>query len=158
MTHPSYLGWQVDWPIFVKTPFTADGKNWKRQEHFNWLERNLNEDKVATLYNIGYLYHNPDLQVQNKVGDRLVELDQKQLTTLVGLLNAKVKIKTSTKVEFDNKKCKSSSITDKQRGLIRRFLMSNPWIAEDFQLFRDSVLKGTSSPITDTKEETTEVK
>jgi hypothetical protein len=27
--HPSYLGFQIDWPVFVKIPFTADGKNTK---------------------------------------------------------------------------------------------------------------------------------
>ena len=138
--HPTYLGWQVDWPVFVKLPLLADNKNWKRGDHFNWLERGLAQDKIATLYASGYLYHNTELEVQNKVGDRLSELAGKQLETLVNLLNTEVKARTSSTAEFETKKCKKSKIDDKQRGLIRRFLNSNRWITEDFYEIRDKVL------------------
>ena len=53
--HPRYLGWQVDWPIFVKVPFTADGKYWKKSEHFNWAERELEMKDVASLYAQGFI-------------------------------------------------------------------------------------------------------
>lgn len=138
--HPRYLGLQIDWPLFIKIPFTADNKNWKKGEHFNWLERNIEEDAVATLYASGYLHHNKDLEVQNKVGDRLSEMDSRQLDTLVNLLNAEVKSRTSSTSEFENKKCKKSRIADKQRGLIRRFLNANRWINEDFYTIRDKIL------------------
>ena len=138
--HPSYLGFQVDWPLFIKMPVEANGKKWKRGEHFNWLEQSIDQDKVAILYATGYLYHNKELEVQNKVGDRLSELSGKQLDTLVTLLNAIVKDRTSSANEFNIKKCKKSKIDDKQRGLIRRFLNNSAWISEDFYRIRDDIL------------------
>jgi len=138
--HPTHLGWQVDWPVFVKLPLLADSKNWKRGEHFNWLERGMQQDKIATLYASGYLYHNTELEVQSKVGDRLSELAGKELETLVNLLNAEVKSRTSSTAEFETKKCKKSKIDDKQRGLVRRFLNSNRWVTEDFYEIRDKIL------------------
>ena len=138
--HPTYLGWQVDWPVFVKLPLLADNKNWKRGDHFNWLERGIDQDKVAILYATGYLYHNTELEVQNKVGDRLSELAGKELETLVNLLNAEVKSRTSSNAEFEAKKCKKSKIDDKQRGLIRRFLNANHWVTEDFYAIRDKII------------------
>ena len=124
----------------IKTPISANGRNWKRGDHFNWAERGLDQDKVASLYVSGYLYHNTELEVQNKVGDRLSELAGKELETLVNLLNVEVRNRTSSKSEFEAKKCKKSKIDDKQRGLIRRFLNSNRWISEDFYEIRDKVL------------------
>ena len=138
--HPTYLGWQVDWPVFVKLPLMADNKNWGRGDHFNWLERGLEQDRVATLYATGFLHHNKDFEIQAKVGDRLSEMAGKQLETLVNLLNAEVKARTSSTSEFENKKCKKSKIDDKQRGLIRRFLNNNSWIAEDFYAIREKIL------------------
>ena len=138
--HPTYLGWQVDWPVFIKMPLMADSKNWKRGDHFNWAERNLEKDKIATLYAAGYLYHNTELEVQTKVGDRLSELAGKELESLVNLLNVEVKSRTSSSSEFEAKKCKKSRVDDKQRGLIRRFLNANRWITEDFYTIRDKVL------------------
>jgi len=138
--HPTYLGWQVDWPVFIKLPVSANGKNWKRGEHFNWLEQSIDQDKVASLYASGYLYHNKELEVQNKVGDRLSEFSSKQLDTLVNLLNVIVKDRTSSTSEYNIKKCRKSKIDDKQRGLVRRFLNNSAWITEDFYRIRDEVL------------------
>lgn len=138
--HPHYLGWQVDWPVFVKMSLSADGKQWKRGEHFNWLERSMDADKVALLYASGYLHHNKELEVQAKVGDRLSEMNGNQLKTLVNLINTEVKKRTSSTNEFENKRCKQSTIDDKQRGLIRRFLVGNKWIQEDFYTMRDTIL------------------
>ena len=138
--HPDYLGWQVDWPVFIKMPVSANGKEWKRGEHFNWLEQGIPQDKVAILYASGFIYHNSELEVQAKVGDRLSELSGSQLDTLVNLLNTEVKSRTSSTTEFNTKKCKKSKIDDKQRGLIRRFLNNNRWITEDFYTMRDKVL------------------
>jgi hypothetical protein len=119
---------------------SADNKEWKRDEHFNWLERGIEADKVARLYASGYLHHNRDLEVQTKVGDRLSEMNGNQLKTLVTLINAEVKKRTSSTTEFENKRCKQSTLDDKQRGLIRRFLVSNKWITEDFYAMRDTIL------------------
>lgn len=138
--HPTYLGLQVDWPLFVKMPLNADGKLWKVGDHFNWLERGIDADKVASLYVTNYVHHNEALTVQNKVGDRLSELAGKQLETLVNLMNAEVKKRTSSNAEFEAKKCKKSKIDDKQRGLIRRFLNSSHWITEDFYTIRDGII------------------
>jgi hypothetical protein len=138
--HPTYLGWQVDWPVFIKRPLMADSKTWKQGDYFNWFERELDPDTVATLYVSGYIHHNKELEVQTKVGDRLSELAGKQLDTLVNLLNAEVKKRTSSTSEFETKKCKKSKLDDKQRGLIRRFLNSNSWVIEDFYNIRDKIL------------------
>jgi len=138
--HPTYLGWQVDWPVFVKLPFSADNKNWGRGDHFNWLERGLEQDRVVTLYATVFIPQNQDLEIQAKFGDHISEMAGKQLETLVNLLNAEVKDRTSSTSEFENKKCKKSKIDDKQRGLIRRFLNNNSWIAEDFYAIREKIL------------------
>jgi len=138
--HPRYLGWQVDWPVFVKMPFSADGREWKRQEHFNWAERGIDQKQVATIYATGHIYHNYELEKQNKVGDRLGELNSEQLKRLVVQLNDIVKRRTTTTKEFQDKRCKQSKLEDKQRGLVRRFLNRNQWILEDFEGIRDYLL------------------
>jgi len=138
--HPRYLGWQVDWPVFVKMPFIADGREWKRLEHFNWAERGIDQKQVATLYATGHIYHNYELEKQTKVGDRLGELNAEQLKRLVVQLNDIVKKRTTTQKEFQDKRCKQSKLEDKQRGLIRRFLNRNQWIVEDFYEIRDYIL------------------
>ena len=138
--HPTYLGWQVEWPVFIKRPLMADSKTWKQGDYFNWFERDIDPDTVATLYVSGYIHHNKELEVQTKVGDRLSELAGKQLDTLVNLLNAEVKKRTSSTSEFETKKCKKSKLDDKQRGLIRRFLNSSSWVIEDFYNIRDKIL------------------
>ena len=45
--HPTYLGWQVEWPVFIKRPLMADSKTWKQGDYFNWFERGIDADKVA---------------------------------------------------------------------------------------------------------------
>lgn len=140
MTHPTYLGWQMDWPVFVKMPFTADGKDWQKGEHFNWLNRNIRPEAVAQLYSTNFIYHNKELEVETKVGDRLGEMDTAQLGKLVALLNAEVKAKTNSTSEFNAKRCKQSKIDDKQRGLIRSFIRNNRWIEDFFYETRDNIL------------------
>jgi len=92
------------------------------------------------MYASGYLYHNTELEKENKVGDRLSEMTTDQLYSLVGLLNGEVKKRTATAEELKEKRCRQSKIDDKQRGLIRSFLRKNPWITEDFYKFRDNIL------------------
>jgi len=138
--HPRYLGFQCDWPVFVKIPFSADGKNWKKREHFNWAERDLERKDVASLYAQGLIYHNTELAKENKVGDRLSEMNTEELKSLVTQINAIVKDRTTSSQEYNNKRCKQSKIEDKQRGLIRRFLNRNPWVIEDFYRIRDHII------------------
>ena len=35
--HPTWLGFQVDWPVFVKNSFQAANTSWTRGQHFNFL-------------------------------------------------------------------------------------------------------------------------
>lgn len=140
MTHPFYLGWQIDWPLFVKTPFTADGKNWEQFEHFNWLNRGLDPIAISHLYASGFVYHNQALEVETKVGDRLGEMNMGQLDTLVTLLNAEVKSRTNSTAEYTSKKVKQSKIEEKQRAFVRGFLRHNRWIEDKFYEIRDSIL------------------
>lgn len=139
--HPRYLGWQVDWPVFVKVPFTSNGRNWTKGNEFKWAENSIAQDVVAKLYSIGYIHHNVALEVQNKAGDRLHEMDKDQLKTLVLLLNAELKSRTVSTKDYNEKRCRQSSIDDKQRGLIRRFLYSNKWVSEVYYDIRDKILK-----------------
>lgn len=139
--HPPHLGWQVDWPVFVKRPFSAFGKPWRIGEEFNWqLQVGAQEDKVAQLYKSGYIYHNRDLEVTTKVGDRLSELNSQKLLSLVKLVNKEVQGRTSNDKEYNNKKIKQSKIDEKQRALIRGWLNRNNWMLEDYYRIRDSIL------------------
>lgn len=139
--HPPHLGWQVDWPVFVKRPFSAFGKPWRTGEEFNWqLQVGAQEDKIAQLYKSGYIQHNRDLEVTTKVGDRLSELNSEQLLSLVKLVNKEVQSRTSTTKEYNDKKIKQSRVDDKQRGLIRAWLNRNNWMLEDYYRIRDSIL------------------
>ena len=110
---------QYDRPVFVKVPFHGSGRKWDRQEHFPWKELSVDQDVVQVLYNNEYLYHNETLEVKAKVGDGLEALDVEALESVVNSINEKVKAKTTSKAEFDRKKCKKSKIVEKQRGLIR---------------------------------------
>ena len=137
MTHPIYLSWQIDWPLFVKLPFG----DFKKGDHFNWLQLNVDPSRVAQLYATGFVYHNKELEKETKVGDRLEELEGTDLEKLVMLLNAEVKSRTNSTNEYMAKKCKQSKIDAKQRGLLRSFLRNNRWIEEKFFEIRDELLK-----------------
>lgn len=136
MTHPIYLSWQIDWPLFVKLPFG----DFKKGDHFNWLQLNVDPSRVAQLYASGFVYHNKELEKETKVGDRLDELEGADLEKLVMLLNVEVKARTNSTNEYNAKKCKQSKIDAKQRGLLRSFLRNNRWVEEKFFEIRDKIL------------------
>ena len=136
MTHPNYLGWQIDWPVFVKIPFSG----YEQGEHFDWLAKNVDPARVAQLYATGHIYHNKDFEKQTKVGDRLEEMDTTQLESLVRFLNLEVKARTNSTSEYTAKKCKQSKIEAKQRALLRSFLRNNRWIEDKFFEIRDGIL------------------
>lgn len=146
--------WQKTLPVFVKYPFSANGKDWERGERFNWAERSLEEYKVERLFYAGFIYHNPDLEVEQKTGDRLNELNRKQLDSLVRLTNKDVEKKTNSAVEFKKKKIRFSKIDDKQRTHIRMWMHRFPEFEEDFLKHREYVLDKRSQPVEATEEET----
>ena len=113
------MPFQFDRPVFVRIPFDGHKRTFKVGDEFKWKELGVNELRVEILYNKGWLHHNSDMEVKTKVGDGLEELTVEGLHDIVNSINDKVKAKTNSKLEFDNKKCKKSKIADKQRGLIR---------------------------------------
>lgn len=138
--HPKNLGFQVDWPVFVKKPFNAFGKSWKKGDHFPWLEMSGDLQPVLSLYTQGFLHHNRFLQQDRKVGDRIIELGPKKLETLVRLLNAKLKEEAPTVDSFNKRRCKVSRVAQKQQALLRRFLNNESWLEEYFIETRDRLL------------------
>jgi len=127
---PDYatLPFQVDWDHFVVVPFTASGKRWERGEHFDWKRRSIPWTLVAQKFNRGELNQKPPKEgaIQTTVGDGLDELTVDELHLVVKAINSKVKLHTKTAKEYGLKKCKSSTILEKQRGHIRRW-RNSPW-------------------------------
>lgn len=126
MSRPNPLIFNPSRPVFVKyNGLQAGGKIWKAGDRFNWEFYGTPHDVIQTLFYQDFLHHNPELEeeVAKKVtiGDGLEEYDIDQLHILVANINAKVKEKTKHTQEFLEKKCKTSTIKDKQIGLIRRW-------------------------------------
>ena len=113
------MPFQFDRPTFVKVPFTACGRQWEKNAEFKWKEMSVDTQKAMTLYAIGYIHHNDELEVSAKVGDGLEALDTESLSSLVDEINKKVRLHSKNELEFNRRKCKKSKIADKQRGLIR---------------------------------------
>lgn len=146
--HPSYLGFQIDWPVFVKIPFKTGKKQWQRTEHFNWAELGYEAKDVAALYNNNYIYHNEELEKTQEVGYRLAEFSKPELRTIVEQMNLVVKDRTDSKEQFQKIRCRQSASMEKQRGLIRRFLHNNPSFEEDYYKIIDYVIGKRPKPIT----------
>lgn len=127
---PDYanLPFQIDWDHFVVVPFTASGKRWERGDHFDWKRRSIPWTTVAQKFSRGELTQKrpTEVAVKQTVGDGLDELTVDELHVIVKNINEKVKANTKTAKEFGLKKCKHSSITEKQRGHIRRW-RNSPW-------------------------------
>ena len=119
MIRQENMPFQLDRPVFVKHPFQSWGRVLQKGDEFKWKEIGVTEEKALILYKQGFIYHNPEFEVELKVGDGLEQLDIAGLHGLVDSINAKVKSKTPSEAEFQKKKCKKSKIVDKQRGLIR---------------------------------------
>ncbi len=113
------MPFQLDRPVFVKVPFRARAKDWKKGSEFKWKELGLPEANVTTLYNQDFLYHNSDLEGALQVGDGLEVLDVAGLHSLVDDYNKRIKAVVPHQTAFEQKKMKKSQIADKQRGLIR---------------------------------------
>lgn len=142
MMHPSYLGWQMDWPLYVKAPMlNIQGRVYKKGDYFPWAEVNADPERIATMYKNGMLYHNQDKAVEDGLGDRLGEMSGNRLKALVTLLNSELKKKhCATEDEFKRKRCRVSTIADTQRRFIRQFLAKNPYMNDFFHSVRDQFI------------------
>ena len=117
--HKQKMPFQIDRPVFVRIEFTSAGKVWLPHEEYKWKELFINQDAVLDLYALGYIHHNSNLEIKANAGDGLEALNISSLHDLVNSINNKVQEQTTSKADFDRKKCKKSKILDKQRGLIR---------------------------------------
>lgn len=138
-----YKDLQVAIPVFLKgrEEIICQGKTWKQGQHFPWMEMGLDYDTARTWFQMGIIYHNPELEKQVQVGDRLVDFSGVELEKLVDAINVIVKDRANSTTEFNKKRCKKSRIDEKQRGLIRSFLRNNSWIEEEYFALRDRLLE-----------------
>ena len=137
------LEFQRDWPVFVRSRYntlTIRGVEYKYNDFFPWKELSVPEESVLMWFKADILYHNSELEKQNKVGDRLSEFDKADLEKIVARLNVLVKQRTNSTNEYNAKKVKQSAIDEKQRGLLRSWLRNNRWAEEEFYTIRDEML------------------
>lgn len=135
---------QDNLPVFVRSryrPIVWSGRKFKFQSHFPWQEMGVPRSTVEILFNSDQLYHDESLEVENKVGDRLAELNQAQLNRLVILLNGEIKSKTTSKEQYNRSRVRISKIEDKQRGLLRTWIRATPSWNDIYQGYLDLVLK-----------------
>ena len=144
------LGFQENKPVFIKLPFSSFGKQWKAGEEFNWQFypcRAEDYDRlrvtIKQLYELGKIHHDSSREVEQKVGDRLGELSNEKIHTLILRVNTLVKERTTTDKEYRDKRLKQSKIIDKQRGIIRAWLNRNNWALEEYLKIRDDLLDST---------------
>ena len=118
-----YVPLQFDRPLFVKLPFTSHAKKYDRGDEYPWDILGVDKDKVLTLYNKGYIHHNEAFEKDRKgtIGDGLNEATIDQLHILVDQINEKVEEKATSTTEYKKKKCRKSTLKDKQVGHIRRW-------------------------------------
>lgn len=134
---------QQNLPVFVRSfhkPFIYRGNEYNFGQEVPWMTLGMTAQQVQLQFNVGTLYHNSELEKQNKVGDRLEELAGVKLDKLYNLLNAEVKKRTVSTTEYNKKKVKHSKIEQKQRALIRTWLRGNAWAEDHFYELRDQIL------------------
>jgi hypothetical protein len=124
----SLLPFQLNWVQLVRQEFKGYGAEWKRGDVFDWEQRGIPWRDVMSLFNRGFLMQEAPTEDNQKkvVGDGLDELGPEELKVIVDNINAKVKLFAKTEREYDTKKCKTSTITKKQRGHIRTW-RNSPW-------------------------------
>lgn len=143
---------QENKPIFVRNrykPIIWKHVSWKFEDNIPWQEMDIPIDVVKAWWSADLIMHSAELEKQQKVGDRLEEMNKAKLDTLYNLLNAVVKKQTSSTSEYKEKKIKFSQVEDRQRGLIRQWLGRNAWAMEDFYKYRDQILGETVSEDTE---------
>ena len=148
------LGFQEDKAVFVKTPFNAYGKVWNTGEEYNWKDypcKAEDWDKIRLRtkiqYDTKFLHHDSAREVEQKVGDRLGELNTEKLISFVRQINVIVKKRTTTEKEFQDKRLKQSKIPEKQRGIIRAWINRNNWALDDFYSLRDNLISNTTEEV-----------
>lgn len=119
-------------PTFVKSyyePVIWKGREYKFGEHFPWKELFVPEEVAEVLFSSGQIYHNPDLEVEQKVGDGLESLTPTNLDSLIRRINGEIKSKITTTNEYNSKKIKLSKVREKQIALIRTWKRANQtWV------------------------------
>lgn len=116
---------QYDRPVFIRIPFFARGKNWTHGQHFPWCEMNMPQDKIHILYNHGHLVHDANQETALVVGDGLEAVDLDGLKQIVDDYNKRVKEVVKTELDYKRRKCPSSTVADRQRGLLRSWRRNN---------------------------------
>lgn len=113
-------------PVFVRTPFRSNAKDYKRGEEYPWQILKVDQDKVTSLFNQGFIHHNEahEEKTKGKIGDGLDELTIEELHVLVERLNKIVRTKAANKTEATKKKVPTSKVKGKQIGHIRRWRMT----------------------------------
>ena len=115
----------MDRPVFVRIPFSARNKEWKTGDHLPWREMNLPENKIQILFNNGFLIHSDESEQLMQIGDGLEAIDSQGLSQIVDDYNKRVKAILTVESQFLRRKCPSSKIATKQRGLIRSWRRNN---------------------------------
>lgn len=113
---------QIDRPVFARIKFDSHGKTFRPGDVYPWKEMSINTDKVIIMYRERQIHHNAALEAKMpNVGDGLDTMNIESLHDIVNSINEKVRKFTNSEKEFGAKKCKTSKIPDKQRGLIRQW-------------------------------------
>ena len=71
MIRQENMPFQLDRPVFVKYPFQSWGRVLQKGDEFKWKEIGVTEEKALILYKQGFIYHNPEFEVELKVGDAI---------------------------------------------------------------------------------------
>jgi hypothetical protein len=122
MQEVRYTELQDSMPTFIRRPdgLTWKGRHYPKGTEFPWKTIGVTFDQARNLFHASQIYHSDILTAENKVGDGLGLLDIDQLHEVVERINTKVKLITKdNKKAYQTKKCKQSTVVDKQRGLIR---------------------------------------
>lgn len=117
-----YKDFQDSLPVFVKKPsgITWAGRFYAQGKEFPWKTLSVTFDQARTLFYSDQVMHSDKLTEENKIGDGLDTLSLDELKVIVNNINTKVKAHTGdNKKQYNLKKCKQSTVVDKQRGLIR---------------------------------------
>ena len=117
---------QLDWPVFAKVKLKLRGKDYVPGDHINWKHKKIPWETLNILYSQGDIYHNEELaskvlEEKAPTGDGLDELELSELHGVVDKINEAVSDVIKSKDEFERKKCKKSTVRDKQIGHIRRW-------------------------------------
>jgi hypothetical protein len=136
-------------PVFVKFPQGVNfgGTKYKKSQEVPWVYLGIDEERIRILVQNDFLYHNYELEEQNKVGDGLQQMSFDQLKTLYGLLNSEVKNRCSTKEEFNKNKIKNSLMENRLRANFRSWLYQNKeWAKDLFEDKKKFVLSKNAEP------------